>query len=108
MNTTNKALIILKLALALSIISFVIYFANINNYSREAYVESNNGEELVLTDIRGHRWGWTIETLEEFQLKENDIVKLKFDNNGTDEIVEDDILIKIKKNKNIKKFNKKY
>lgn len=98
MNTTNKALIILKLALALYIISFVIYFANnINYYTREAYVESNNGEELILTDIRGHMWGWSIETLEEFRLKENDIVKLKFDNNGTDEIVEDDILIKIKK-----------
>lgn len=98
MNTTNKVLIILKLALALYIISFVIYFANINNYyTREAYVESNNGEELILTDVRGHRWGWTVETLEEFQLKENDIVKLKFDNNGTDEIVEDDILIKIKR-----------
>lgn len=98
MNTTNKALIILKLALALYIIFFIIFFVNINNhYTREAYVESNNGEELILTDIRGHRWGWTIETLEEFQLKENDIVKLKFDNNGTDEIVEDDILIKIKK-----------
>lgn len=98
MNTTNKALIILTLALALYIIFLIIFFVNINNhYTREAYVESNNGEELILTDIRGHRWGWTIETLEEFQLKENDIVKLKFDNNGTDEIVEDDILIKIKR-----------
>lgn len=64
-------------------------------YSREAYVEYNNGEELVFTDIRGHMWGWTIENKEDFSLAKGDKVILKFDTNGTEEKVEDDILIQI-------------
>lgn len=66
-------------------------------YSRGAYVEYNNGEELVFTDIRGHMWGWTIEDKEDFSLAKGDKVILKFDTNGTEENVEDDILIQITK-----------
>ena len=67
------------------------------SYSREAYVEYNNGEEIVFTDVHGHMWGWTIETKEEYLLAKGDKVILTFNNNGTDEVIEDDILTKIKK-----------
>lgn len=94
MNNTKK--IFALIVLVLGLFTIIMVYCN-RHYTREAFVESNNGEELVFTDIRGHMWGWTIETIEEFKLKEGDIVKLKFDTNGTDEIIEDDILIKIKK-----------
>ena len=66
-------------------------------YKREAVVEYNNGEEIVLTDVRGHMWGWTVETKEDTELKKGDKVILTFNINQTDTVVEDDILIKIEK-----------
>lgn len=93
MNKISKVLIITALLLAL----FTMFFYSTKNYSREAFVENNNGEEIIFTDVRGHMWGWIIETTEEYNLQKGDKVILFFDNNNTDEIVEDDILLKIKK-----------
>lgn len=93
MNKNSKVLITIMLLLIL----FTVFFYSTRNYSREAFVENNNGEEIVFTDIRGHMWGWTIETVEEYNLQKGDKVILFFNNNYTDELITDDVLLKIKK-----------
>lgn len=91
----NMILLISTITIFILVMFFVGQLTK--NYSREAYVEYNNGEEIVFTDVRGHMWGWTIETKEEYSLAKGDKVILTFNNNGTDEVIEDDILTKIKK-----------
>lgn len=83
--------------LCLIAILIIVLLNSMNTYKREAYVENNNGEEIVFTDIRGHMWGWTVETKEDTELKKGDKVILTFDINQTDTVVEDDILVKIEK-----------
>lgn len=66
-----------------------------SNYTREAYLESDKDNILTFVDAYGHIWQWEKEGNEDFQTFEK--VRLKFYNNNTDEIVEDDILVKIEK-----------
>lgn len=91
MNKISRMLIVVLL-----VVLVAIFLYGSGKYSREAYVENNNGEEIIFTDVRGHRWGWFIETIEEHSLKPGNKVILFFDTNGTDEIIEDDILKKVK------------
>lgn len=67
-------------------------------YTRSAYVDNVKGEIVRLVDGRGHIWEWEKEENESFNLGEK--VNLRFDNNGTDEEVTDDIIIRIEKIEN--------
>ena len=67
-------------------------------YTRPAYVDNVRGEVVRLVDARGHIWEWEKEENESFNLGEK--VNLRFDNNGTDEEVTDDIIIRIEKIEN--------
>lgn len=93
----NKTALFLIAICAGLIIVLLIFNNLLSTYSREAYVENNNGEELIFSDFYGHLWGWGIETKEEYNLTKWDKVILTFNNNGTDEDVTDDIIIKVEK-----------
>lgn len=62
-------------------------------YSRTAYVEQVGGGVVRFIDGHGNLWEWEEEENESFHLGEK--VKLTFHNNHTDEIVEDDIILKV-------------
>lgn len=94
-QTRKTFIICVCCAIAILVVVLLNYFTA--TYKREAYVEYNNGEEIVFTDVRGHIWGWTVEAEEDTKLKENDKVILTFNINQTETVVEDDILIKIEK-----------
>lgn len=85
-------------------VGFVISFLLINTgkqYSREAYVKVTTEEKVVLDDTWGHEWTWVIEEKEKEEikaLKKGEKVILTFDTKGTYDFVDDDVLIKIKKN----------
>ena len=98
MKRTNniKEIGYIIIAMSIIIIIYLILASTVlKHYSREAYVENNNGVEIVFTDVRGHMWGWIAETIEETKLKEGEKVILTFDDNGTENFVEDDILIQV-------------
>lgn len=95
-NSTEIRYIIITMSII--IITYLILASTVlRHYSREAYVENNNGIEIVFTDVYGNMWGWIIETIEETKLEEGEKVILTFDDNGTENFIEDDILIKIEK-----------
>lgn len=73
-----------------------------SNYSREAYLDNEEGNVLTFIDAYGHLWQWEKEGNEDFHTFEK--VKLTFFNNHTDDIIEDDILIKIEKIEKDKKI----
>lgn len=62
-------------------------------YSRTAYVEQICGGVVRFIDGHDNLWEWEKEENESFHLGEK--VKLTFHNNHTDEIVEDDIILKV-------------
>lgn len=95
-NNTEIGCIIIAMSIII-IIYLILASTALRHYSREAYVENNNGVEIVFTDIYGHMWGWIAETIEETKLEEGEKVILTFDDNGTENFIEDDILIKIEK-----------
>lgn len=83
-------------------VGFVISFLLINTgkqYSREAYVKVTTEEKVVLNDAWGHEWTWAIEEEKEEikALTKGEKVILTFDTKGTYDFVDDDVLIKIKK-----------
>ena len=83
-----------------TIISFTAIFV-INNtgkhYSRETYVQFNNGEKIIFNDTWDNNWSWIISNKEESLLSIGEKVTLTFDTNKTYDFVDDDILIKIEK-----------
>lgn len=99
MNKGKKRIVACICILAIIISSMLLLDHFVKRYSREASVAFNNGEQLVFEDIKGNLWGWTIESLDDFLLSEGDKVILIFNDNGTEDNITDDILIKIKKKK---------
>ena len=65
-------------------------------YSREAYVELNDGEKIAFADTWGHKWTWAInDNKNNLSLTKGEKVVLTFDINKTYDDVNDDVLIKI-------------
>ena len=94
----NNYFWIIYLGIALLLISIILSFSS--TYTREGYVENNNGVEILFCDSSGNLWAWEIETMKEFnEYKKGDKVILTFDINKTEDIVTDDILIKFRKMK---------
>ena len=96
-----------KERIAIGVICFIIGFVvtslllNVGKqYSRDGYVELNNGEKIVLNDTWGHKWTWAIEEEEKEEIKaltKGEKVNLIFDTQRTYDFVDDDVLVGIKK-----------
>lgn len=86
-----------RIVCILLLVIFVAIFVKMFpcEYSRTAYVDEIKGNDIILIDRHGNLWIWEKEKNEEFCLNEK--VTLVFDNNGTDDFVEDDIILRIEK-----------
>jgi hypothetical protein len=91
-KSENQKIILVILCFLLAVAILVTMFPR--EYSRSAYVGEIRGEVVKLVDGFGNVWEWTKEK-ENFVLGEK--VILTFNNNGTEEDVKDDIIIRIDK-----------
>lgn len=98
----GKKITILFIIGLLVVFFLVGFFAEkiTQHYSREAYVELNDGEKIVFTDTWGHKWTWTAQNINDknnLSLTKGEKVILTFDINKTYDDVNDDILVQITK-----------
>lgn len=82
------------------IISFITLMCVINvidtRYTREAKVNSIEGNIITFEDENGNFWEWEKEENEkEYKVKER--VILKMDTKGTDRVIEDDVIRGVKR-----------
>ena len=82
------------------IISFIALMCVINvidtRYTREARVDSIEGNVITFEDENGNFWEWEKEENEkEYKVKER--VTLKMDTKGTDRVIEDDVIRRVKR-----------
>jgi len=82
------------------IISFIalMYVINVidTRYTREARVDSIEGNVITFEDENGNFWEWEKEENEkEYKVKER--VVLKMDTKGTDRVIEDDVIRRVKR-----------
>lgn len=85
------------LALIISFIALMCVVSVIDTrYTREARVDSIEGNVITFEDENGNFWEWEKEENEkEYKVKER--VILKMDTKGTDRVIEDDVIRGVKR-----------
>ena len=85
------------LALIISFIALMCIISVIDTrYTREARVDSIKGNVITFENENGNFWEWEKEENEkEYKVKER--VILKMDTKGTDRIIEDDVIRRVKR-----------
>lgn len=85
------------LALIIGFIALMCVISVIDTrYTREARVDSIEGNVITFEDENGNFWEWEKEENEkEYKVKER--VILKMDTKGTDRVIEDDVIRRVKR-----------
>jgi len=100
MTKKDNAIFITMIIVSIIIIACFVNFVN-TRIDRKGMVTNIEGQVVEITDIGGTIWAWECEEGEEFTKGEH--VILVMNNNKTEEIEEDDIIVKIKVDKLYKK-----